>query len=257
MFAITVQNQSVEFVCPVRFTGVERDQNMRSHYSHVKFSYISLLSNEAKIDYLQNKFLSFADTNFSFLDAGCGANSRLISNQRGKRFTGCDIDKISILKNKCVSNKVLCFLENLPFHPNSFHIISSYDVIEHIQYPERFISEADRVLKMGGTIFFIVPNLYSIYGLLAVTIPYKIKVLLLKVFGLETKNHVHYYRLNSSKKIARFLLDNNFVSVNVTFLNVLPSSRALRRFGLLYYKICGSKLFSKFSPSILVIAHKK
>ena len=60
--------------------------------------------------------------------------------------------------------------ENLSYIDNSFDIVYSTNVLEHVQSPEKVFSEAIRVLKPQGYLFFVVPNFASCweghYGIL-------------------------------------------------------------------------------------------
>lgn len=62
--------------------------------------------------------------------------------------------------------------ENLPFPDNSFDVVYSTNVLEHVDDPVKVLSEAVRVLKPGGTLLFIYPNYHSYYdGHYAVFMP--------------------------------------------------------------------------------------
>ena len=45
----------------------------------------------------------------------------------------------------------------LPFEANSFDLVVSSEVIEHVQEPERMVREATRVLKVGGKLILTTP----------------------------------------------------------------------------------------------------
>jgi len=51
--------------------------------------------------------------------------------------------------------------ENLPFPSNTFDIIISFEVLEHLIHPELFITEMLRVVKPGGLVLMTTPNLCS------------------------------------------------------------------------------------------------
>lgn len=52
--------------------------------------------------------------------------------------------------------------ENLPFAGEEFGVLTCWDVVEHVQNPERLFSEIERVLKPGGTAFVTVINRYAL-----------------------------------------------------------------------------------------------
>lgn len=48
--------------------------------------------------------------------------------------------------------------ENIPFSDESFDIVYSTNVLEHVRAPKRVIDESIRVLKPGGILQFVIPN---------------------------------------------------------------------------------------------------
>jgi len=73
-------------------------------------------------------------TKYSILDVGCG--------DRPRGDVNCDIE---LRKN--IPNFVLCSAEYLPFRENSFDIVTSFYVIEHIPNIYKFLSELYRVSR--------------------------------------------------------------------------------------------------------------
>ncbi|CAN5455705.1 hypothetical protein BH23ACT9_BH23ACT9_09180 [soil metagenome] len=47
---------------------------------------------------------------------------------------------------------------DLPFDDGSFDIIESLDVLEHVPWPNRYVSELARVLRPGGAVLLVTPN---------------------------------------------------------------------------------------------------
>lgn len=53
--------------------------------------------------------------------------------------------------------------ENLPFLSNTFDIVYSTNVLEHVRRPEKVLEEAIRVCRAGGTIQIVTPNYGSFF----------------------------------------------------------------------------------------------
>jgi SAM-dependent methyltransferase len=54
--------------------------------------------------------------------------------------------------------------ESLPFADNSFDVVTSYDVFEHVQDLGRVLDECRRVLKPGGVLYAVFPPFYHPTG---------------------------------------------------------------------------------------------
>lgn len=69
--------------------------------------------------------------------------------------------------------------ENLPYKKDTFEVVVSFYTLEHVQNVEEVLSEATRVLKVGGYLYMVIPNYGSFweghYGIL--WIPYLSKSL--------------------------------------------------------------------------------
>lgn len=97
------------------------------------------------------------------LDLGCGTgifSKRLLD--MGFDAWACDLKGIHIKGlhfNKIDLNKSL-----LPYKNDSFDIVVSMEVIEHIENPYSFIREVHRILKKGGTAIITTPNTQNWYS---------------------------------------------------------------------------------------------
>jgi ubiquinone/menaquinone biosynthesis C-methylase UbiE len=101
------------------------------------------------------------------LDAGCGEGVWL---EQFTKFTapenifGSDIDPDSIqkarqkLENVPTNNLKVCPAEALDFPDNSFDIVFSNEVLEHVQDDRKAVQDAIRVLKPGGRLVIFTPN---------------------------------------------------------------------------------------------------
>ena len=105
----------------------------------------------------------------SVLDLGCGAGHG--SNMLSKKYTkvtGLDISKeaVSYAKEHWDAPNIT-FVEgdsmNIPFEDNTFDVVASFEVFEHLHDWRKFLSEIKRVLKPNGLVYISTPNktLYS------------------------------------------------------------------------------------------------
>lgn len=98
----------------------------------------------------------------SILDLGCGDGTRLNFLSKKKiQCVGVDISKKAILLAKKQYPKCdfkVSNLETIPFKNNSFDLVYSAFVLEHLQNPQKVIKEAVRVLKVGGVLVLMAPN---------------------------------------------------------------------------------------------------
>lgn len=132
-------------------------------------------SQSAKKDYL-NSIISnsmgkellelvkkYVKTDDKILDDGCGLGGFLVGAQSENfKVIGIDIDQkaVNIAKTriKDPDNIILASGENLPFSDQTFNLVVSQFVIEHIKNPKKYLSEIERVLKPNGKLILYAPN---------------------------------------------------------------------------------------------------
>jgi len=99
------------------------------------------------------------------LEIGCGIGS-IVNELHNRRFNiqGTDIsnEAISYGLNKFGDiNLQVQPAENLPYEDESFDVVLSFDLFEHIAQIEKHVSEVTRVLRKGGYYLFQTPNKFS------------------------------------------------------------------------------------------------
>lgn len=111
--------------------------------------------NTAIEQYIQSASLQYK--NKKILDIGCGTGYYT-------RFFGVQNDVTGIDLLSCVEKRYKNFrfvkgdATALPFPKESFELVVSFDVIEHIENDRKMVSEAYRVLKKGGQLLIGTPN---------------------------------------------------------------------------------------------------
>ncbi|MCL0094966.1 class I SAM-dependent methyltransferase [Dehalococcoidia bacterium] len=100
------------------------------------------------------------------LDVACGAGtgSKYLVSKGAKKVVGVDISEDAIREAKIWNERgngaqfVLSDAESLPFLSHSFDVVISFETIEHLKEPERFLFECKRVIKKGGIFICSTPN---------------------------------------------------------------------------------------------------
>lgn len=98
------------------------------------------------------------------LDAGCGQGyGTFFLSQTARKIFGIDIAPETIndaKKNYIRSNLYFKIMDitNMEFPDNFFDIVCSFEVIEHLDNYETFLTEVARVLKPSGYFFISTPN---------------------------------------------------------------------------------------------------
>lgn len=99
------------------------------------------------------------------LEIGCGIGSIVNElTRRGFNITGTDISNEAIAYGKKKYGDIKLEVqpaENLLYDNESFNVVLSFDLFEHIAQIDRHVSEVSRILSAGGCYLFQTPNKYS------------------------------------------------------------------------------------------------
>lgn len=193
------------------------------------------------------------------LDFGAGRGGHILDNPveyrrrlfnlRGRcaHVEGCDVDD-AVLTNPFVDHATVIRLGSpLPFPDNSFDVIISRFVFEHIQEPELAAQELLRVTKPGGLIAALTPNRLGYIALAATAVPNKWHTLVLSRVQPHKKSVDIFptvYRLNTKKALRRAF--GPAPDIYCQYLPGEPSyffhSPALYRIFLWLHKCCPTRL---------------
>ncbi|MDD5529889.1 MAG: methyltransferase domain-containing protein [bacterium] len=94
---------------------------------------------------------------------GCGYGSHHLLKSGAKKVTGIDISEETIeyckshYENENLEFKVMN-AEKLSFPDKIFDVVVSFEVVEHLENPEMYLSEIKRVLKTDGILIISTPN---------------------------------------------------------------------------------------------------
>ena len=96
------------------------------------------------------------------LDLGAGAGQRWSHGLKSRTkpagtVVGADFDP-SVTRNPLLDEAIVLQGSGLPFADNSFDVVFTRYVMEHVTSPAEFLSEIHRVLVPGGMFLFLTPN---------------------------------------------------------------------------------------------------
>ncbi len=110
------------------------------------------------------------------LEAGCG---RLWPLKLSVPFTltGLDLDPDALAARSDLDQAVLGDLRTVEFAPNSFDVIYSAFVLEHVRGAQGVLERFARWLAPGGTLILKIPDRDSVYGFATRLTPYWVHVM--------------------------------------------------------------------------------
>jgi 2-polyprenyl-3-methyl-5-hydroxy-6-metoxy-1,4-benzoquinol methylase len=100
------------------------------------------------------------------LDIGCGRGDLLqIAAQSGWNVSGIEISPLAVQQANQLLKEVrvqVGDLESLDLADNSYSLITSYHVIEHLLEPVKHLTKIRQLVQPGGIVFIETPNLASL-----------------------------------------------------------------------------------------------
>lgn len=107
----------------------------------------------------QNRIDKIRQTKYPILEVGCGLGY-FLEGIKNVLAVGIDISFDALKESAIVRRKSLIngSAELLPFRSEVFEVVVAFDVIEHLRNPERFASEAFRILRWNGVLIISTPN---------------------------------------------------------------------------------------------------
>jgi SAM-dependent methyltransferase len=193
------------------------------------------------------------------LDLGAGRGAELnndpshyrrtLSTLRGrvKLLVGVDVDD-AVLENEFLDEAIVNPINSpLPFPDNTFDVIYSDWVLEHVANPSEFSEQVLRVLKPGGWFCARTPNRWGFNGLATNTLPNNSHSRILKYLQPTRNSRDVFpttYKLNSMSRLARYFGSDCWDNYSY-FYNPEPAyvqgSRLLMRAVMLFNRLTPSR----------------
>jgi ubiquinone/menaquinone biosynthesis C-methylase UbiE len=124
------------------------------------------------------RLAELVEPGMKILHAGCGWDKNQISGQFKNNCTVIGIDLDPRVETLFHSEFYLASLDSVPLPANTFDVIISEYVFEHLSDPDAALAEFKRLLKPSGTIVILTPNAYSYKTLAARMTPQSFHVLM-------------------------------------------------------------------------------
>ncbi len=206
---------------------------------------------------------------FVILDVGCGRGAyqddpvRMrkklrIFKHKVKKVIGVDVDRTAA-ENPFIDLFYLITSDQWPLSDHSIDLILCDNVLEHVQRPNSFFNEINRILKPNGFLCLRTPNAYNYIALFAKLTPHKYHA---KITDIVQKDRQErdvfpaYYRCNTIGKIQSILTFYNYTHV-VYGYEAEPSYLSFSKFaywiGVLHQRLAPGFL----KPSIFAFGRKK
>jgi len=195
------------------------------------------------------------------LDAGCGIDAPL-TRQFGEQIRVVGIDLCRSLPRDLPV--VTGDLSKLPFADETFSIIFSRSVFEHLTDPEQVMAEFERVLQPGGRCIILTPNRFDYSSIVAASTPQWFHDWFIrKVYDAAAYDTFPtVYRANTPL-FFRSLVDRTgkWRIQRISGLRHYPAnlafSRLLFRLGIIYDRAIDRLALTALQPSLLVVLEKK
>jgi len=169
-----------------------------------------------------------------WLDLGCGHQifpkwmptadqDQLDISSACEVLVGIDYDFRSLQQHRGLKHKIRGDIERLPFKDQSFDLVTSNMVLEHVRNPRALLAEVRRILRPGGSLLFHTPNSLGYTTLIARMLPDFIKLKLVPFLQARPAEDVFptFYRFNSVGKINTLASGAGF---SVSELRLVESS---------------------------------
>lgn len=131
-----------------------------AHHSRGKYDY--LYGGEDR----KELFIRLVGTGRKVLEVGCRAGNLTQHFAPGNEVVGVDIDRAALkLFEERLGAKghwIDVDEEPLPFADKSFDVVVFSEVMEHVRFPQKALTEIRRVLKLDGRLIGSVPNSYRL-----------------------------------------------------------------------------------------------
>lgn len=144
-------------------------------------------------------FQDVTNKNFAILDIGAGAGEFVKYIKEKTAFSISAVDLAEDTKDylaKLVGDRGAFYhgkaVEDADIPEKSFDLVTLWGVLEHLPTPVATLGKIHNLLKEGGTLLLLIPNLFS----------YAFRILGVQVPTLNPREHINFFTLKSMRTLA-------------------------------------------------------
>lgn len=164
--------------------------------------------------------------NNTLLDAGCGYTANVLRKYKDIAGHMIGIDLVDFDEGSAIEGMDLYTsdLENIPVESNSVDLIISRSVFEHLEHPEPVYNEFSRVLKKGGRMIILTPNLGDYSAWVSMAMPNRWHPWIVsKTEGRDERDTFPaFYRTNTKRKVKHLATQTGFEIIDFQYLGQYP-----------------------------------
>ena len=182
----------------------------------------------------RERIISHIDPDSICLDLAAGSGIVSQMNFRGIAGTihGIDLDE-RVLDNPYLDHATVGDCEKLPYDNETFDLVISDNLFEHLEKPDLVFTEVDRVLKRGGIFLFKTPNKFHYMPLISSLTPHSFHKWYNNLRGREAEDTFPtFYRANSKRDIKK--LTKN-LSIKIDKLSLIEGRPEYLKINFLLY----------------------
>lgn len=171
----------------------------------------------------------FTKSSLTMLDAGCGPNISSLSHvPENVHCIGIDVSSNNISKSHRKAKTkdyrnfsfIVATITDLTFQRESFDLILSCDVLEHVKAKHKAIREISRICRQQGKFVGTTTNLFNPLMLLDSYLPKSITYVLTRKFAGE--HHYERHSRFSALRLLQALIEAGFKKCGVKLLGFPP-----------------------------------
>lgn len=183
----------------------------------------------------------------ALLDAGCGRTLPVLKKYIGRAARLIGVDLVDFADESAGIETIKANLSKLPLPNNCVDLIISRSVFEHLTDPEPVYGEFARILRPGGAVVFLTPNMWDYGSLAARLIPNNFHGKVVKyVEGRDEEDTFPIaYKTNSKCQIKKLAYSAGFSIESFEYLSQYPNY-LLFNGALFFLGMCYEKLIRRF-----------